>query len=133
MKKLRITLNEKVYDVSVEILEDDESRYPGSNYSAAEEMSTRPAPVTVDNIPKTQTRRPTAQPPGNNVLAPIVGTVTKILVEPGNNVKENQPLIILDAMKMDTYINAPRSGVVQTIDCKSGDSVIVGQKLITLS
>ena len=42
------------------------------------------------------------------MFAPIVGTVTKILVAPGAAVKQNQPLIILDAMKMDTYINSPR-------------------------
>jgi biotin carboxyl carrier protein len=36
-------------------------------------------------------------------------------------------------MKMDTYINAPKAGTVQTIECQVGDSVSVGQKLLTLS
>jgi biotin carboxyl carrier protein len=62
-----------------------------------------------------------------------VGTVTKVLVQPGASVKENEPLLVLDAMKMDTYINAPRAGVVQTVECAVGDAVKVGQKLATLA
>lgn len=135
MKKLRITLNEKVYEVTVEVLEDDESHYPGVPMSPTAPGFPRkqvPAPETST----TPTRRPAAPPStvaGNSILAPIAGTVTKILVEPQMHVKENQPLIVLDAMKMDTYINATRSGVVLTIDCKVGDSVHVGQKLLSVS
>ena len=123
MKKLRITLNEKIYDVLVEVLEDDESHYPGANVPPVSTL--RPAPATP--------LRTTGQTGESYILAPIVGTVTKILVGPGAAVKENQPLIILDAMKMDTYINAARAGVVQSIECKTGDSVRVGQKLITMN
>lgn len=127
MKKLRITLNEKIYDVLVEVIQDDESHYPGAGLPPV--AAAGPAPVASPVIP----RRPVGQAGGNFVLAPIVGTVTRILVEPGAQVKENQPLIILDAMKMDTYINAPRAGVVQSIECKTGDSVQVGQKLVTMN
>lgn len=128
MKKLRITLNEKIYDVWVEVLEDDESYYPGAGLPPAGNVG--PAPATSPVTP----RRPAGTEQGGNyVLAPIVGTVTKILVAAGAPVKENQPLIILDAMKMDTYINAPRAGVIRSIECKTGDSVRVGQKLIIMN
>lgn len=131
MKKLRITLNEKIYDVLVEVLEDDEPHYPGAGIpqaTVAPVSAAASAPLAAPVKP----RRPVEQTGGNYVLAPIVGTVTRILVESGAQVKENQPLIILDAMKMDTYINAPRAGVVQKIECKIGDSVQVGQKLVTM-
>lgn len=127
MKKLRITLNEKIYDVSVEVIQDDESHYPGANLHPV--AAAAPAPAASPVKP----HKPAGQAGRNYVLAPIVGVVTRILVEPGAQVKENQPLIILDAMKMDTYINAPRSGVVQSIECKTGDSVHVGQKLVTMN
>lgn len=134
MKKLRITLNEKVYEVSVEVLEDDESHYPGANLSPTE--SIYPKPPVLEHVtpsPISKPSRPTGPTSGNQVLAPIVGTVNRILVNMGDSVKENQPLIVLDAMKMDTYINATRSGIIQSIDCKTGDNVHVGQKLITIS
>jgi glutaconyl-CoA/methylmalonyl-CoA decarboxylase subunit gamma len=133
MKKLRITLNEKIYDVQVEVLEDDESYYPGAGHPVTVPGYARDKAAEPDTPPAVQRRRPTGSPGGNVVMAPIVGTVTRILVEVGAQVKENQPLIVLDAMKMDTYINAPRSGTIASIECKVGDSVHVGQKLISLN
>ena len=133
MKKLRITLNEKVYDVLVEVLEDDEFHYPGASLNPMAPGYPKKPSATPEPASTAPARRPAGQATGNYILAPIAGTVTKILVEPQAQVKENQPLIILDAMKMDTYINATRAGVVATIDCKVGDSVLVGQKLLSLS
>ena len=129
MKKLRVSLNDKVYDVTVEILEDDEPRYPG----AAIPSYAPPAASPGAAAPAAAPRRPAAQAGGNAVFAPIVGTVTKVLVQAGASVKENEPLLVLDAMKMDTYINSPRAGTVQTIECAVGDAVKVGQKLATLA
>ena len=125
MKKLRVTLNNHVYEVLVEVIEDDESRYPGSTIPAAAY-----APVAAP-APAMPPPRPAAAGGGHGVFAPIVGTVTKILVAPGTTVKQNQPLIILDAMKMDTYINSPREAVIGAIECRIGESVQVGQKLVS--
>jgi biotin carboxyl carrier protein len=135
MKKMRVSLNDKVYEVTVEILEDDEPHYPGAASPAW--APPPPAAATASaaplSPPAAPMRRPTPPAGGNAVFAPIVGTVTKVLVQPGASVKENQPLIVLDAMKMDTYINSPRAGTVQTIECAVGDAVKVGQKLATLA
>jgi biotin carboxyl carrier protein len=54
------------------------------------------------------------------------------LVKVGEAVKENQPLVVLDAMKMDTYVNSSRDGIVASVDCAVGDSVSLGQQLLTL-
>ena len=129
MKKLRVTLNNHVYEVLVEVLEDDESRYPGSTIPAAAYAPVAaPAPAMPAPAPSP---RPAATGGSHGVFAPIVGTVTKILVAPGTTVKQNQPLIILDAMKMDTYINSPREAVIGAIECRIGESVQVGQKLVS--
>lgn len=130
MKKMRITLNEKIYEVLVEVLEDDEQAYPGATVMPMQVQRTAaPARVAAPAAP-----RPKAPAAGGNaVMAPIVGTVTKILVKPGQVVKANEALIVLDAMKMDTYINAPKDGTVATIDCQIGDNVSVGQKLLTVN
>jgi len=125
MKKMRITLNQKVYEVVVEVLEDDESSYPGA--------TSLPSPLRTQTVAPSAPR-PVPRAAGGNgqVLAPIVGTVTKVLVKAAEAVKENQPLVVLDAMKMGTYVNSPRDGVVVSVDCVVGDSVSLGQQLLTL-
>ena len=74
----------------------------------------------------------TAASTGESVAAPLSGNIFKILVAPGQQVEEGQTVIILEAMKMETEISAPRSGVVGAINIKEGDSVQVGQSLFTL-
>jgi glutaconyl-CoA decarboxylase len=129
MKLLRVTVNGKVYDVQVEILQDDEGRYPGTPHPVQPlPAAGHPAPVPAPP-PVAAPARPVAG--ANTLCAPIVGTVTKVLVEAGAPVKANQKLMVLDAMKMDTYINATRDGVIESIDCKVGDAVQVGQRLVT--
>ncbi len=63
---------------------------------------------------------PTGEVP---ITAPIPGLVVKVLVAVGDSVKEEQPLVILEAMKMENEIRAPRSGVVKQIAVASGQRV----------
>ncbi|NLI46835.1 MAG: acetyl-CoA carboxylase biotin carboxyl carrier protein subunit [Acidobacteria bacterium] len=130
MKQLRVTVNGKSYDVQVEILQDDEGHYPGAPHAAPPVSVPAPAAVPVYSPPSAAVATRPAAGPGS-LCAPIVGTVTKVLVEAGAEVKTNQKLIVLDAMKMDTYINAPHDGVIACVDCKVGDAVQVGQRLVT--
>ena len=67
------------------------------------------------------------------VHAPLSGNIWKILVNPNQSVNEGDTLLILEAMKMETEIKAARSGVVTNISVKEGDSVTVGQVLLSLA
>ena len=67
-----------------------------------------------------------------DISAPLSGTIWKTLVSPNQSVKEGDTLIVLEAMKMETEIKATRAGVVVTVDVKEGDSVTVGQLLLSL-
>lgn len=69
---------------------------------------------------------------GEDVPSPLAGNIFKVLVSPGQRVEEGETVIILEAMKMETEISAPKSGVVGSINVKEGDSVQVGQSLLTL-
>ena len=69
---------------------------------------------------------------GENVPSPLAGNIFRVLVSPGQQVEEGDTVMILEAMKMETEISAPRSGVVGSINVKEGDSVKVGQSLLTL-
>lgn len=69
---------------------------------------------------------------GEDVPSPLAGNIFKVLVSPGQQVEEGDTVMILEAMKMETEISAPKSGVVASINVKEGDAVQVGQSLLTL-
>ena len=58
------------------------------------------------------------------VKAPIPGLISRVLVAPGESVTAGQPLIILEAMKMENEIRAPFDGVVQAIGVTVGQTVL---------
>ncbi|SHH19944.1 pyruvate carboxylase [Caloranaerobacter azorensis DSM 13643] len=64
--------------------------------------------------------------------ASIPGTVVKVLVNEGDEVKENQTLIVIEAMKMETNIKSPLSGIVELITVEKGQQVKTGELLIKL-
>ncbi len=66
-------------------------------------------------------------------IAPMPGKVCKVLVKPGQKVVAGEPLIVLEAMKMENTIEAPRDGLVQKIFYTVGDKVEMGEKLVELS
>ena len=82
-----------------------------------------------------QAAAPQAAPVGNaeDVSAPLAGNIWKVLVSPNQQVNEGDTLVILEAMKMETEIKAGHSGVVANINVKEGDSVTVGQVLLSLA
>lgn len=125
MKKLRITIEGMTYDVTVQVLEDDEREANGTGFlSPLPPPSSPPAPRSA--------APPTAVPKGdpNAILAPLAGTVQKVFVSGGSRVDAKAPVVLLDAMKMDTYIYAPRGGEVAAVEVEPGDSVQVGDCLI---
>ncbi|HIQ05951.1 MAG TPA: biotin/lipoyl-binding protein, partial [Anaerolineae bacterium] len=74
------------------------------------------------------------KPPGGHVAitAPIPGMVVKVQVDEGDSVKAGQSVMILEAMKMENELRAPRDGVVRAVLVKPGDHVDQDQVLVTL-
>ncbi len=66
------------------------------------------------------------------VGSPIPGTVLSILVTEGDKVAENQPLMIIEAMKMETRVSSSISGVVESINVKEGQRVKAGELLASI-
>lgn len=64
------------------------------------------------------------------LTAPLGGKIIKILAEPNQNVTTNQPLVIIESMKMENEICAPHNAIVKTLHIHTGDLVKVGQVLI---
>jgi len=66
------------------------------------------------------------------VRAPMTGRVVKVAVAAGAAVKAREPLVVLEAMKMEYRLTAPRDGVVETVTCAEGERVDLGRVLVTL-
>lgn len=90
------------------------------------------APLSLASATPTPTAT-AASSQGEPVAAPLAGTIWRVAVQPGQSVVEGDILIILEAMKMETEIRAAKSGVIDTISVKAGDSVSVGDNLLTIN
>ncbi len=67
-----------------------------------------------------------------SVTAPIPGQVLEVKVGVGETVKAGQPLLVMEAMKMENVVNAPVAGKVGSIRVHAGDAVSQGQELLVL-
>ena len=130
MRRFKITIDDKTYDVAVE--EEGET-------SAA---TPKPAVLPVSSnssariVPPAASLPPSAPAGGgnpNDVSSPLSGTVVEVHVAEGQAVQQGDKLITLEAMKMNTAISASRSGNVALIKTQVGASVQEGQVLLTLS
>ena len=70
---------------------------------------------------------------GEPVNAPLAGNIFKVQVAEGAVIQEGDVIVILEAMKMETEVRAQKSGTVQVVSVKEGDSVAVGDQLITVA
>ncbi|EMC2386822.1 acetyl-CoA carboxylase biotin carboxyl carrier protein subunit [Enterococcus faecalis] len=100
----------------------------------------QPAPVATTETPAPAVEEapaPAAQPAApagaDAMPAPMPGTVLKVLVNVGDTVSENQPLLILEAMKMENEIVAGKAGTVTGIHVTQGQIVNPGESLITIN
>jgi urea carboxylase len=71
-------------------------------------------------------------PEGHPIHAPMHGSVWKILAQPGETVKANQIVVIVEAMKVELAVVAPREGVITTICCTIGQSIAAGEILAAI-
>jgi acetyl-CoA carboxylase biotin carboxyl carrier protein len=67
------------------------------------------------------------------INAPMVGKVVKILVQQGQQVSEDEPVLMLEAMKVEMPVVAPEDGTVSAIKIKEGDTVEGDQVLVELA
>lgn len=72
---------------------------------------------------------PATQTQPGSLLAPMPGSVISVLAEAGSSVTEGQPLLVLEAMKMQHTVTAPTSGVLTQINVKAGTQVAAGEVL----
>lgn len=128
--KYKVTLNGTTYEVEVEkgeaILVDEyvaAAPAPAAAPVAAAPAAAAPAPAAA---------APAATAAGEQITAPMPGTILSVKVAQGDAVKAGQILVILEAMKMENEIVAPRDGTVAQVVVAQGASVDTGAPLVVL-
>ncbi len=132
MKKLLVTVNGTRYEVEVEVLQDDtlNPSAPVQQPLPPARTAASPAPV-VTHAPAAR-QRPSVERT-NTLTSPINGVLLEIPVKIGQEVKENEVLFVLEAMKMKTTISSPQAGTVKEILVAVGDTVEAGRPLLTFA
>jgi len=123
-----VTLNGKVYEVKVERGE----AILVNVSDAAAPVAAAPAAVAPVAAP-VAAPAPSANLSGEVVSSPLPGTIIKVNVKVGDDVKKNQSLIVLEAMKMENEVVAPRDGKIAAIAVEKGAKVDTGSPLLSLA
>lgn len=119
MRRFNINVNGKAYDVSVEEL----------GAGAAAPVAAAPVAAAAPVV-----AAPVAAPAGagTKVECPMPGTIIDVKVAVGDAVKAGQPVVILEAMKMENDVVAPADGKVTSVLVKKGDAVSANDVLVTI-
>ena len=86
-----------------------------------------------DVSPEPKGAKAPAPPSGEAVKAVLAGNIFKVHVAPGDRVEEGQPLLVVEAMKMETTVSAPKAGTVSEVFVREGDVVAVGDALVSIA
>ena len=129
IKQYKITVNGKLYDVSVEEVGEilggvqsskTISTFVNTNNNNEKQISNKPQ----DSIPIDEN--------AISIKAPMPGTILSFNVSVGDTVSEGQVLAILEAMKMENELVSPASGKVKSIHVEKGSSVVENQIILQI-
>ncbi|MBR5245046.1 MAG: biotin/lipoyl-binding protein [Clostridia bacterium] len=133
--RYKVTLNNKVYEVEVE----EASAMLVDEYEALAPVAPAAAPVAAAAPAAPVAAAPAAAPTpvaaaaGEQVTAPMPGTILKVNVTQGAAVKKGDILVVLEAMKMENEILAPKDGTVAQIAVSKGATVDTGALLAVIA
>jgi methylmalonyl-CoA carboxyltransferase 1.3S subunit len=116
--KLKVTVNGSDYDVDVEVEEEPLPTLGSVLVGSTSAFSMTP---TATKAPATST---------NALTSPVSGTVVTVPIEAGADVRSGDTLLVLEAMKMETEVTAPKDGKVKSVEVVVGEAVQGGQVLI---
>lgn len=117
MKKYIVTVNGNQYEVMVEEITESTP-------------STQPAQPRTPSAPKAPAKK---EKQGSvKIAVPMAGTISEMLVKPGDKVTRGQTVCTLEAMKMINNIPAPQDGVVVSVEAFAGARVETDQVVVTI-
>lgn len=119
MSIYRIKMNGKTYEMEIELIEEGKPKDTKTAVKNTKPAVTAPEPVISE--PYLTEESKVVNP--NTVISPMPGSIIKILVESGDEVKKNDVILILEAMKMENEVCAPRDGKIKAIFVTEGQTV----------
>ena len=126
--KLRITIDEKTYEVEVEVAETENANlppaYPVGSARVAGSAASVPLAAPKGNAPASGANE------AKLCRSPVSGTIVKVLASAGAKIQAGDSLLLLEAMKMETNITAPLAGVIAAVNVTAGQHVQTGDVLI---
>lgn len=131
LRKFKIAIDGKEYLVEME--EIGGVQQPVQAPVAAAPAAPAPAAAPAEQAAPAPVAAPVSAASGDAMTAPMPGTILRLLVNIGDEVKENQPLMILEAMKMENEVVANHAGKVAGIHVNQGQVVNAGDALITIA
>ena len=131
--KYKVTLNGRTYEVEVEagkamLLAEYEAVVP-----SAPAAPVAAAPVATPAAAPAAAAAPVVTGAGETVDAPMPGNILKVNVTAGQAVKEGDLLVVLEAMKMENEIFAPKTGTVAQVLVQKGSTVDTGATMVVLN
>jgi len=128
--KLKITIDGKAYDVDVEVAEEERRPERPKYYGPRPTAVSAPPPPAPLPAAAAAGAAVAVEDESKVVRAPVTGVVVRINTHPGQQIQANDPLVVLEAMKMETSITSPVAGKVKAIHAAAGEGVQAGQVLV---
>jgi len=127
MSKYRITLDGKTYEMDVELLGANGAVIAPAKVAAP--VAAAPVAVAPKAAPAPAAAKPVANAGSGSVVAPMPGTILKVLKKDGDAVKAGDVVLVLEAMKMENEITAPVDGAIASLSLAEGSTVGGGDLL----
>ena len=141
MKEYRYKINGNLYKVTVGDIEDNNVHVEVNGTAYTVELEKKAGPK-IKPVVRTAATTPAAPPPAvsrpvvagskSGIKSPLPGVILEIKVKEGDTVKRGQTLLVLEAMKMENEIMAPRDAKVAQVLAAKGATVNTGDVLVVL-
>ncbi len=146
MAKYKFKINGGEYDVTINAVEGSiaDVQVNGTQYKVEiQDAPSGTAPAAAASVPSAPTQvsapAPSAPAPaaasgkGESVTSPLPGVIIEVSVTAGQAVKAGQKVAVLEAMKMENEIQAPKDGTVTAVHVSKGDSILEGADIVTIA
>ena len=131
MVKYSVVVNNIKYEVDVEEITPNKFKVSVNGKEEIIEMFEERAKIVSETTAVPAAKAPVkTEAAGKEIKAEMSGTIVRVLVKPGDVVKKGQPVLVLEAMKMENEVVSPFDGVVESVEVTEGAKVQAGDVLI---
>ena len=128
--KLRITLDERTFEVDVEVAQEDHANLPPAYPVGTARLAGNAATSAPAAGQTAGGSGATVADESKACRSPVSGVVVKVIAAAGDRINAGDSILVLEAMKMETNIMAPQSGVIASIKVAQGARVQTGDVLV---